>query len=175
MRPKPIVGVDLAGTPVEGEEQPAAGVEDPRHLAERRRRRRALEMDDGVKGGDPRQRAVGETERPEVAHCETQGRAEAAGDRHHSRRQVQPEGVDPALGQVARDLTRPAAEVADETAAAHGSGEAVQPIPVERFPRQLVEELLGVRLGDPIVGGGERRVPVARGHVVTSLGGLGIP
>ena len=70
---------------------------------------------------------------------------EVLGHRHHLRGEVNPKDRDALLTKIPGNMPRPAAEIGDETAATSLFRKPIQEMPVERFTRELVREVFGVR------------------------------
>src|SRR5262245_57433171 len=104
---------------------------------------------------------VGERQAKEIALVERQRRVESTRRRHHRRRRIDAERIDAACGQIARDLSGAATEIAHTTKILHGGSEAIEHVSVERLTVELVEILLGVLFGDRVVARYDAGAPAA--------------
>jgi len=108
-------------------------------------------VDDGVEHGDAGPRAVRLVQRTHVARAKDDVGVQRRGLGQHPRRQIDADDRQPAVGQIATDLTRPTAHVADNAQAQQPGREPVEYGPIQRLTVQFMVDLPRVFAGDTVV------------------------
>src|SRR5262249_14403424 len=83
-------------------------------------------VDEAVERRHARELAVSERQVKEIALAELQRRIETTRRRDHGGRRVDAERIDAVCGQIARDLSGAATEIAHASTVFHGGGEAIE-------------------------------------------------
>src|SRR5713101_6368356 len=104
-----------------------------------------------VERGDTGQRSLGDVERHHVSLPEWDVRVQSPRLLQHSAREIQPKDRQLRFPQIARHVTRPAAQVGNLALPPHPRGNSVQQLAVQRLVLQLVINPAGVLLRQFVV------------------------
>ncbi len=136
---------------MKGHQEQTARPQHPPHLPQGDHDLRRRDVDDAVERGNARPRPIRLVQRAHVAGTKGDAGVQRRGLGQHPRRQIDADDRQPAVGQIAADLPRPATHVAHGAPPAQPLGKPVKDGPIQRFAGQLAIDLPRVLVGDAIV------------------------
>ena len=125
--------------------------QDPVHFSDCLPKFRPWHMDERVKGRDASPRLICDVQSKHVTLHEGDALVQTLRLLHHARRQINTADFGAARVQAARDLSRAAPQITDRPDASRALGQPVQKLTVQRFPAEFIENLIRVRLHDPVI------------------------
>ena len=143
----------IVETDVESEKNQPAGFQNTVEFAKKRGKVGPRNVNDGIESDDGRPGTIFDVEREHVAQAEFNSGIELASLLEHSLGKVEAEHIHATVVEVAGDVARAAAEVANRAGSLDAGGEMVEQLPIQRFARQFVVNATNVFFGEVIVAG----------------------
>lgn len=109
------------------------------------------DVDERVKRHEPGPSPIGNFESGKVSLAEGELGIEAPAHGQHGRGQVDSDHVDPLIGEITRDVTRSAPQIAHCAPPRQPSSKAVEQLTVEGLAAQFVGERRCIAIGDRVV------------------------